>query len=171
MKAAPSQPRAGAPRSGPFGVIAGIAFGAAAGFVAGRFLAPMRGDLVADSPRTAPPNAAPASAQISSSPLAAAPAERTELATGAVSPGEELARLRERIELLEAELARMRARNELKYGSLYAEIAAPLLVGPEAVAADPRALFAALVRLVDETGLSLARPESETEHERKLEPD
>src|SRR5574342_1192306 len=144
MKAAPSQPRAGAPRSGPFGVIAGIAFGAAAGFVAGRFLAPMRGDLVADSPRTAPPNAAPASAQISSSPLAAAPAERTELATGAVSPGEELARLRERIELLEAELARMRAReagrdprcqkleeliarNELKYGSLYAEIAAPLL--------------------------------------------
>jgi hypothetical protein len=153
--------------------------GAAAGYLAGRFVAP------ADhADHAVLPPAQRETRSIEQPVPAPASPERTETPAGE-NTAAEVTRLRARITALEDEIERMRglleksdprrrplvelvAANDLKYGALYAEIAELLLIDAESVADDPRPLFALLVRLVDETGLALA---PEEDHERTLAPE
>jgi uncharacterized small protein (DUF1192 family) len=177
------------PRALVVGVFAGLVLGAAAGFVAGRFVAPA--DHAGDAGHAVLPPAKRESESIErpengrndavSSP---ATPERQEVPAGE-NAAAEVTRLRARITALEAEIARLHgllersdprrrpleelvAANDLKYGGLWDELAELLLIDAESVADDPRPLFELMVRLVDETGLAL---QQEEDHERTLAPE
>jgi hypothetical protein len=98
-----------------------------------------------------------------------------------------LARLRERVKELEAQVARLEAivaandprtkrireifaKNELRHGALYREIAELACGDPESVAEDPRRMCGLLIRLIDETGL-LAAPFADGNRDFEPEPE
>jgi hypothetical protein len=171
-------------RSMSFGVVAGLLTGAAVGFAVARWLEPAgarrsddaRGVVftarrtdAAIEPRTSPVEGADPIPGASREGVALA-ASRDELPHG---DDEELASLRARLAELEAEVARLRAlfaancpaalrvrelvdANELRFGSLFREIAEYAVGDPEGIAENPRRFCELLLRAIDVTGLAAA---------------
>jgi hypothetical protein len=123
-----------------------------------------------EAPPASSPAVAPESSAAPSRARDALEAKRDDAQLPMADEFAELARLREKVRLLEAEVARLEAivaandprtkrvreifaLNELRYGSLYREIAELAASDPESVAEDPRRMCDMLLRLVDGTGL------------------